>query len=184
MNRTPYEFISLYEFAALFTLLSVSVCTLNVFAAVLASLLILKQIPERMFKSIESKCNIRPKSAFDCNMINKGGDASKNPGFPSGHTTVASMLFTIFLLEYLNRRNSTVVMKVPPIVIVTLVFAILVPMARVRLTCHTADQVMGGFILGFIIGVLFEVAIDPLLLRIPRYSQDKEKFVSCVFDKN
>jgi membrane-associated phospholipid phosphatase len=186
-KRTAFEMISLYEFLAVAGILILSILLKNSFLAVLFTMLILKQIPEKILKLFvfEGKAvNRRPLAAQDCNMINKGGPAWKRSGFPSGHTTVAFFLWAYFLFEFIKRRNVTGTKEksIPPVIVITSLFAILVPYARVGIECHTLEQVMAGSVLGISWAALFFYGIDPALERASnQYSQDRKRIFDALF---
>jgi membrane-associated phospholipid phosphatase len=172
--KSIYQTISLYEFCMLFAVIFLAIGNRNLFLAAIAATLILKQIPEKILKFtgiIPEKYNKRPSDAFDCNMINKGGDASMNPGFPSGHTTVASFLFFISLFQYLSLKKSGI--NIFPLVALTGVFLLLIGIARIKLSCHTAPQVFGGFILGLIIALLYNWLDKKYFSKNKKYVSDK-----------
>lgn len=176
-NRFPtrglMEAISLYEFVATVGLAFLAASGLNLYAAMLLVFLVGKQIPERILKDLVFKkqpLNTRPTGAMDCNLINRGGDATSKPGFPSGHTTTASFLFFIQIFQFINTNKNGGLLTLSGI------FAVLVPFARVALRCHTLPQVMGGFILGCLLALLFLVLENNVFINIPRYVEDKKKF--------
>ena len=185
-KRTVFEMISLYEFLAVAGILIMSILLKNSFLAVLFTMLILKQVPEKILKLFvfEGKpINRRPSSAQDCNMINKGGPAWSRSGFPSGHTTVAFFIWAYFLFEFIKRKNGKE-QPIPPVIVITSLFAILVPYARVGIECHTVEQVMAGSVLGVAWAALFFYAIDPALERVSsQYSQDRKRIFDALFQK-
>jgi membrane-associated phospholipid phosphatase len=183
-KRTVFEMISLYEFLAVAGILIMSILLKNSFLAVLFTMLILKQVPEKILKLFvfEGKpINRRPSSAQDCNMINKGGPAWSRSGFPYGHTTVAFFIWAYFLFEFIKRKNGKE-QPIPPVIVITSLFAILVPYARVGIECHTVEQVMAGSVLGVAWAALFFYAIDPELERASsQYSQDRKRIFDALF---
>jgi membrane-associated phospholipid phosphatase len=62
------------------------------------------------------------------------------------------------------------------LLIVTGIIQLAMPIARVKLSCHTWNQVVGGFILGFLIAIIFYIIERTALSKIPRYVDDKRKF--------
>jgi membrane-associated phospholipid phosphatase len=190
-NRTIYDIISLYEFVAISGLSIFSIGNENLYTLGLLSMLIGKQIPEKLIKKVilnpNNSLNIRPSDAINCNMINQGGFAEKNPGFPSGHSTVAFMLLTIFLYEYIvnyknNIKNSNLQLKIPVIIILLFLLAIAVPYSRYKSDCHTPIQVISGCVLGIIIGLFYTMVIDKMWLsKYPKYINDKNIFYGLWF---
>ena len=82
----------------------------------------------------------RPISAKDCNLWNSGGDFSKVPGFPSGHSTFA---WLVAGLAFATAGHTNVW-----IVVFALLAAIATSISRVVLHCHTVSQVIAGGVLG------------------------------------
>jgi membrane-associated phospholipid phosphatase len=129
--------------------------------------------------------NGRPTQAVDCNILNQGGPVGGQPGFPSGHSAMAVSLFIFILIQwYIHKEKHQKVRSktVPNLVIITGIFAILVPIARVNMKCHTVEQVQGGIVVGIVLGILFAVVIDPILHQsFERYRIDKESIFSRLF---
>ena len=190
-NRTIYDIISLYEFVAISGLGIFTIGNENLYTLGLLTMLIGKQLPEKLIKKVvlkDNELNIRPSNALNCNMINQGGFADKNPGFPSGHSTVAFLLLTIFMYEYIvnyknNIKNSNLnVNKIPFILLLLILLAILVPYSRYKTGCHTPLQVISGSILGIIIGLIYVLVIDKMWLsKYPKYINDKNIFYGLWF---
>jgi membrane-associated phospholipid phosphatase len=99
--------------------------------------------------------NKRPELAKNCNTFGNGGTC-QTPGFPSGHSTGAVFLFSYF---FFSRKGWNIVNSI------TLLFAILVPISRVQLHCHTILQVIVGSIYGFCLGFLYTFFVEPFFLR-------------------
>lgn len=183
MSQKAYEFISLYEFGSIYTLISIFACTGNLYILSIISILFLSAILQMVLKEAfkNTQFGKRPEQAHNCNMINSGGDAKGKPGFPSGHNTIAFLLATIFLVEYL-KVNKTVELY-SPLIILTILFAILMPLSRIKLGCHTYSQVIGGGLLGIVLGLLFTLVFDPFLSKKEKYVTDKSNFFTNVFIK-
>jgi membrane-associated phospholipid phosphatase len=172
MEKSIYQIISLSEFAALTGILAVAITSRNLFLAVIGFFLILKQLPEKLLKSnIKGTLSKRPDNAKNCNMINKGGE-SKTPGFPSGHSTIASFLFFVILLEFVRVKKIYKV-NLYELLLLGLVLLLAVPYSRVKLGCHTTEQVLGGVVLGFIVFLIFVLFEKHVLLKNKRYVKDK-----------
>jgi membrane-associated phospholipid phosphatase len=185
-ERLVYEIISLYEYVAVFGLGFLAIAGKNSFVLVLLLALISKQIPEKLLKFYGNKhlekllnypVNSRPAGAFNCNMLNQGGNAEQNPGFPSGHSTVASFLFFVVLFQSL-RIKSADKKSIINLVGLTSIFLVLVPLARVKIGCHTIQQVLGGVALGFIWAWLFSKLDEQLAKSSERYREDRDKAFS------
>ena len=181
--RVLYDFISLYEFICTFGLLLLGVITQNVFILSLVAALFSKQLPEKAIKLAMSGSDInkRPKCAYDCDMINKGGCAADRGGFPSGHSTVASFMFFIILLYVYSMGSSNINLNV--LVAINFIFMLLVPYARVKSNCHTFPQVIGGVILGFLWAILFFNLDKYVFSKNELYNSDKAKFFSFLSGK-
>ncbi|MFO0089468.1 MAG: phosphatase PAP2 family protein, partial [bacterium] len=133
-----FDAISLFEFSMEVGFFSLAIASQNLYLFVLGVFFMGKLIPEKITKRIlkDSSLSKRPENAKDCNLFNKGGP-STTPGFPSGHTTASWFLFTYTLLEFIRLRKEN--RNILSAVILTGVFAILVPIARspYGLGCHT-----------------------------------------------
>lgn len=204
MSQQLYKAISLAELFALVFLTLYGVSRRNSYAAFLVAILLGKQIPEKVIKHLGKKafdvCGLkkhgqkfsydcpsaaseyrlelsrRPADANDCNMINSGSNASLNPGMPSGHTTVVSFLFFTVLLNWMHMYQKDRASAPTFLFIIVSILQALVPLARVKLHCHTTQQVLGGFILGLTLAIVFAIIEHYALIRMPRYVADKENF--------
>ena len=173
-----YKSISLYEFATASVLVLSSLGLQNVYLLLILCMLISKTIVIKILKKSVFKTNGRPSEATNCNILNQGGPVGGKPGFPSGHTSMAVSLFTFLVIQWYKRKKG----GIPAILILTGLFAILVPIARVGMKCHTVEQVQGGVVFGMIWGSLFGLVIDPIVERsFERYRVDKEKILSSLF---
>jgi hypothetical protein len=120
--RKIYDYISLYEYVVLLGLIITAVAGLNTYLASIILFQILMKIPFGLlkqggYKPIDSiyknlsdtkrSINKRPNDAFNCDAINQGGDYSKISGFPSGHSSVATYLFFVVLLEYTDKNTTS-----------------------------------------------------------------------------
>lgn len=101
----------------------------------------IKQFFVKMFPT----CNMlyRPYGAFNCNFLNQGGNASENPGFPSGHVTLATYTMTSLYLYYKTNVDLSVF------------YVLLVAFARLNKKCHNIYQVLGGMFYGYFVARLF-----------------------------
>jgi membrane-associated phospholipid phosphatase len=174
--RKIYEYISLYELVMTIGLLFLGIVSQNVYLLTVVAMLYFRYIPENVSKKLLKgyEINMRPACAKDCNGINKGGCVGGEEGrggFPSGHSTVASFLFFLYLQEFIVRKAETS----KAALILTFFFFILLPYARVKLHCHTVKQVLGGMFLGFILAVAFYQLDTRVFCKNDRYRSDKEK---------
>ena len=182
MDKKIYEIISMYEFTVTNGFLLTGIIAQNVYLLSLVAMLYGKQIPEKIIKNLILKnhpLNIRPSCAKDCDMINKGGcvgGASGRGGFPSGHSTVASFLFFLYLQEFIARKGHCS----KSALVITFLFLILLPYARVKLACHTIPQVIGGIVLGCLLALIyFQLDVNVFCLN-NRYKSDKEKVYNFI----
>lgn len=174
-SKQMYQAISLTEFVLVVGTILLTIVTRNIYIGIIASFFILKQIPEKILKkNITGSISNRPDNAVDCNMINKGGDASWKPGFPSGHSTIASF-FCFFLLYQFMRYNRDYNKKVYILPIIGILLIVLVPYSRVKLSCHTKEQVYGGILLGFLLFLLFIYLEKKVFMNIQKYKNDRKK---------
>ena len=170
------DIFSLYEFAMYFTLFVLSVGTLNIYFVILFLALFSKQIPERILKLISSdKINKRPDNAFNCNLINQGGDVSSKSGFPSGHCTISSLIATYLVNVFITAQNKSIKPKILVLMIISVLFAIIMPIVRYLKNCHTIIQVFGGFFIGIIWGICFILFEKYALNKWPMYVKHKHK---------
>lgn len=200
------KLVSLSELGALLTLGGIAVVRQNSYAGALGSMILLKQIPEKIIKYFGDQhiknCNLRynksgtgythschsgwssffldlvrrPAHASNCSMINGGGDVSiKKSGFPSGHATVTSFIFTTFLIESVKRYKSKNSIPIA-LLIYSTILLLLIPLARTDLNCHSGKQVIAGLILGGVIAICYEKIESIWLIKYQRYADDKKKF--------
>ena len=99
---------------------------------------------EKLVKKLTKGINFlkRPKDATDCNCINTGGLVENNPGFPSGHVTVTS-IFMHYL--WFTSNDTNYINYLLPIIIMSI--------ARIGKKCHNVYQVLGGYLLGYVISL-------------------------------
>jgi membrane-associated phospholipid phosphatase len=100
---------------------------------------------KQIFIKVFPKCNIlhRPQGAFNCDYLNRGGNESGNPGFPSGHVTAATYVMTSLYLYYKTNIE------------LSMVYVLLISFARLNKRCHNIYQVIGGMMYGYSIAILF-----------------------------
>ncbi|NBP57682.1 hypothetical protein EBU71_14335, partial [bacterium] len=68
------------------------------------------------------------------------------------------------------------------ITLITGLFFILMPIARVHIKCHTIPQVLAGIVLGTIWTCLFIIFEQYVLLKWDRYAKDKRRFEDSFFE--
>lgn len=192
--RKVYDYISLYEYVSLLGLSISAIAGLNTYIASIILFQMLMKIPFGLlkhggYKPIDSlyknfsgskkSINKRPNSATNCDAINQGGDYSKISGFPSGHSSVATYLFFVVLLEYADKTTTPEQRKsLIPLLSITFLFQILVPLARYKSHCHTIPQIVGGITLGIITALTFKYIENEFMIKNERYIKDKEKVFS------
>ena len=86
----------------------------------------------------------RPMGAVKCDILCREGLVEGNPGFPSGHATVAALFCTMI---YLHTRDSR-------LLIFGIVYTGLICYSRVAKKCHTIVQVTAGVLYGVLMGIL------------------------------
>lgn len=178
MERIIYEFISLYEIFSVSGLITSSILLKNVYPLVISIVILLCSIPEKVTKKLihlPPYLNQRPVGSSDCNVINKGGDYTEKEGFPSGHTMKTWFLFIYSIMLYVKEKKNN--RSLIGLVVVTSLYALLIPIARLRLNCHTLPQIIGGIIYGIIWAVLFYFFEENVLLKWNLYRSDKEKIM-------
>lgn len=178
MKRMIFELISLFEIFTILGLLMLALVAQNIYLFVLALATLSKQLPEKIIKRlipIPKWLRDRPEKAMDCGIINKGGIYAKKAGFPSGHTTMVWFLFIYTLLEYVRLQKQGRNILIP--LLLTAVFAVLVPVARIRLHCHTVAQIIGGIILGTVWAFLFYTLEQHFLMKNSLYLNHKDKAI-------
>jgi membrane-associated phospholipid phosphatase len=172
--RFPSDIISLYEFATIFGLSCFAVAQQNTFIAVFLLFLIAKEGPVNLSKKLIT--SPRPEGAMDCNVLNTGGKPHNANGFPSGHTTFATFLFVYTLYEAIRKQQTYNEFLWAPL-LVTGLFALLIPIARIHRKCHSVPQVLGGLVYGTVWAFLYILFEQNVLERFPRYRNDKLRFV-------
>jgi membrane-associated phospholipid phosphatase len=194
-NYSIYHYISLYQFISLLFLFIISVLYKNIYTLSLFLFLIIVTFSVKFIKRskyinsfYKDDINNRPSNASNCNLFNKGGDYSNKPGFPSGHTTAATFLFFIMLFEYIDSNNKEIKNKIIPFLIITLFFQITMPIARVKLNCHTKKQVYGGIITGILFAIIYKCVDKKILSKIRgtefsinRYNDNKKSFFNIFY---
>lgn len=85
---------------------------------------------------------LRPNNAYNCCIMNKGGEYNGRIGFPSGHALIASYILTCLLLMKFSYIKCFFA-----IILITLI-----GLSRYYKHCHTPLQVIAGIILGVIFG--------------------------------
>ena len=170
--------VSLLVFLFSISLLYKNIYTLSLFLFSIIITFSVKFIKKSKFINslYKDDINYRPSNAFNCNLINRGGVYSNKPGFPSGHTTAATFLFFIILLEYIDSNNKEIKNKILPFLIITLFFQITMPIARVKINCHTKKQVYGGIITGILFAIIYKYIDKKVLSKINRYNDNKKSF--------
>lgn len=167
-----YDFISLYELCSEFFITVLAISEYNLYLFIILICILSRKIIELPLKTfIKNDINLRPVSAIDCNIINKGGVYNKNPGFPSGHSMFATILFSYTLLLYLELGGESLVQLVR----ITLFFAIAVPYARYKMQCHTFIQVISGALLGLLWGGCIYFLESKYFVEFELYKQHREK---------
>lgn len=174
-----YKFISLYEIFCISGLVTSSVLLKNIYPFVISIIILLCSVPEKITKKIlpiPPYLNKRPEGSKDCNVLNEGGDYTYKEGFPSGHTSKTWFLFTYSLIQYIKEKKNNKALT--GLVIVTSLYAVLVPVSRLQLKCHTIHQVIGGMVYGIVWAFLFFSFEEKVLLEWNLYKQNKETIIN------
>lgn len=90
----------------------------------------------------------RPDGAYNCGLFNDGGLVDHKSGFPSGHMSVTSFFTHLYYFKYSEKicwksylfYNS---------------LNLLMAYARYSKKCHNIFQILGGYILGYLIAYKF-----------------------------
>jgi membrane-associated phospholipid phosphatase len=165
-----YDAISLYDYIATFGLLVLALVLDNMYLLIVLAGALSQEVPVFLSKTFIH--HPRPEGAKNCNTLNLG-TPSKN-GFPSGHTTFSTFIFVYVLYQALHVQKETG--SLPwRILLITGLFAALMPVARVQKKCHTFSQVLGGFALGCLWAGLFILIEETYLMNIEVYRRDKKR---------
>jgi membrane-associated phospholipid phosphatase len=95
--------------------------------------------------------NTRPLGAKNCNLMNNDGDQSFKPGMPSSHSAITTFFVFTFLYLYYKETNTIN----PYITTLLFIYFYLVLLSRYKKLCHSKNQILAGFVLGFTSFVLF-----------------------------
>jgi len=82
----------------------------------------------------------RPDGARDCGLLNNGGLVDTQSGFPSGHVTSISYLFTYLLLKKKHYDTFDILLYILP--------SFAMGISRYMRGCHTIIQIVAGYLLG------------------------------------
>lgn len=193
MDNKIYDYISLYSSFILALMPLLVVCHLSVYLAAITLFGFLCIALHCFFKLYGYKAvdfitktkglnsvNKRPPNAFNCDSLNKGGDYSNKPGFPSGHTIIATFVCFLILFEFLDKNNTLRQRnRLIPILIIVILGQILVPYARIKKSCHTITQVIGGIVLGILMAIFFKFFERKIFVKSTKYLYEKQKFLNC-----
>jgi len=90
----------------------------------------------------------RPDGAYDCGLFNDGGLIDHKSGFPSGHMSVTSFFSHLYYFKYSNNINWKYYVYYNFI-------NVLMAYARYSKKCHNIFQILGGYLLGYLIAYKF-----------------------------
>lgn len=101
----------------------------------------------------KNSITLRPPNARDCNIFNKGGDASSRIGMPSGHVLLTTFILLSlgFIYNYRGRKEKNNIIYFNSYVAFAAIFILLMAISRIMRNCHTVLQVVVGFVLGALI---------------------------------
>ena len=176
--------ISLSEIDITILLIILSVVMQNLYLFVVLCSLFTKHIPEQIFKRISHhygwKIGERPPGAKNCNSINSGGDAHGS-GLVSGHVFNLSSL-TFFLLYTFTANKRTITTNEITLLSIMFIFIGVLMYARVKLNCHTKEQVVIGLILGCVWGYAMYLTVDKITESSDRVKHDKMRLNTFLND--
>ena len=139
----------------------------NVFDIFLGFYILGSDLLVKLLKSIKYPKELyeitrRPKGAFNCDVLSQSGKPKVGaPGFPSGHMTTMTVFATVMILgkyEMYRKRGLSFFeyfSKEPYFVLVNILIVILTAWARYFKNCHSMIQIIAGFILGMVLGIIF-----------------------------
>lgn len=120
----------------------------------LYTVLLFERIMKFLFTYVSYEIFKRPEGAYNCGLLNDGGDVSGNCGFPSGH--VISTSFYFYMLFFENRVKLEKYKKFNYLLFLSIHIPIfLVSYGRIMKNCHNLFQVCGGYIFGMFFAFLF-----------------------------
>jgi membrane-associated phospholipid phosphatase len=92
----------------------------------------------------------RPMNAENCGLLNNGGYAGDQCGFPSGHSISTSFYYFLYYFQHQNKikdkRYLLILIHIP---------ILLMGYARVMKNCHNLFQVFGGYLFGLFFSFIF-----------------------------
>lgn len=91
------------------------------------------------------KNNTRPIEARNCNLMNNDGSQGGKPGMPSSHAAITT--YFVFTYLYLNYKEQKGIDYISIIILLTYLY--LVALSRYKKHCHSIQQLLAGFSLGF-----------------------------------
>lgn len=89
----------------------------------------------------------RPQGAKGCDVMNRRGDSSFAPGFPSGHMATIAFFAVFALLAGYVARDS-----VRSYIIIMSIVCLCMANARLSKKCHNTSQVTCGIVIGSLMG--------------------------------
>ncbi len=99
----------------------------------------------------------RPKGATNCNCLNKGGDASGEPGYPSSHVAIICFILLSIFIHGMKTNARPILVGIWGLYAIVQIY--FVALSRLKKKCHTKSQVIAGGALGVSCAMLFSVAI-------------------------
>ena len=158
------------ELIVLYVSMFYTAYNVNIYGAFIVFMIIMKTVALHPIKSAmnKKKFGIRPKKAFNCNMMNCGGKPSSG-GFPSGHMALLGLLSFIVYHLYEKYQNTN-------IVIVYIILIATTAIGRIFTYCHTPLQTFSGLIIGLLMGLIIYILDNIVEDYIPIYKRHKEEF--------
>ena len=167
------QFLHLFsssELIALYISMFYTAYNLNIYAAFIVFMIVMKTVGLHPIKSVMNKTTfgIRPKKAFNCNMMSCGGKPASG-GFPSGHMVLLGMLSFIVYHLYKEHKNTNVIIIYSILIVTTAI-------GRLFTYCHTPLQTFSGLFIGLLMGALIYIADQFIENYIPIYKRHKDEF--------
>jgi membrane-associated phospholipid phosphatase len=105
---------------------------------------------KKYFLSYDNEWFNRPINAENCGLLNNGGYAGDQCGFPSGHSISTSFYYFLYYFKFQHKvkdkRYLLILIHIP---------ILLMGYARVMKNCHNIFQVLGGYFFGLFFSFLF-----------------------------
>lgn len=124
----------------------------------------------------------RPVGARNCDYFSRNGLAKLGtPGMPSGHMTHTTIFATIMILgRYFGATGKNFSLENILFYGVNIALVLVMAFARYYKKCHNIPQIMMGFLLGMVMGVLFYQLIKVFFVKKKSDILDSNKFLKII----